>query len=335
MKTPFHPFSVVLRTIAAICLLFMGWSIPVLRAADAAFFEFRDGDRIALIGDSFIEREQSYGYIEHLFTVQFPDRDLTFRNLGWSGDTPAGLSRLGFDIDSPQKGLERIREQLTAFKPTVLIVGYGTASSFDGEAGVSKFAAEYNRLLDAAEEISGKGNIRFVLFSPLAQENLPPPLPDATKHNADVQLYAREIERIAEKRGARFVSLLKFLDHPVDPQRQTFTDDGIHLTAFGYRRASEEIARALGWQPTSWRVGLLADGQLRGGHFGARILEHTNRADYAKLVIVPEQVEAPPRFPDEAKIPTMRPANRLQVQGLKAGQYELHIDGKTIRNVTD
>src|SRR4051812_7069149 len=191
MKTPFHPFSVVLRTIAAICLLFMGWSIPVLRAADAAFFEFRDGDRIALIGDTFIEREQSYGYIEHLCTVQFPDRNVTFRNLGWSGDTPAGLSRLGFDIDAPQKGPERIREQLSEFKPTVLMVGYGMANSFDGQAGLERFVAEYNKLLDAAEEISGKEALRLVLFSPVPHEKMPPPLPDPAPHNAQLELYSR------------------------------------------------------------------------------------------------------------------------------------------------
>src|SRR4051794_11839776 len=108
-------------------------------AADTNAFEFREGDRVAFIGDTFIEREQSYGYIEHLCTVQFPDRNVTFRNLGWSGDTPAGLSRLGFDIDAPQKGPERIREQLSEFKPTVLMVGYGMANSFDGQAGLERF----------------------------------------------------------------------------------------------------------------------------------------------------------------------------------------------------
>src|SRR3954470_10972960 len=232
MKTPFHPFSVVLRTIAAICLLFMGWSIPVLRAADAAFFEFRDRDRIAFIGDTFIEREQSYGYIEHLFTVQFPDRDLTFRNLGWSGDTPAGLSRLGFDIDSPQKGLERIRDELTAFKPTVVLVGYGMASSFDGATGVEKFTREMNQLLDAIEKIGGTNKVRFVLLSPIPHEKLPPPLPDPAKHNEQLALYAKAIEAIAEKRQAEYIPLLKLLQRgPPGPGNPALTDDGIHLTA--------------------------------------------------------------------------------------------------------
>src|SRR3954453_9487889 len=124
-------------------------------------FQLKDGDRVALIGDTFIEREQTYGYIEYALTTHYPDRNIKFRNLGWSGDTPAGASRLGFDIDSPQKGLERIREELTAFKPTVVFIGYGMASSFDGPSGLEKFRGEMNQLLDAIEKIGGEQKIRL------------------------------------------------------------------------------------------------------------------------------------------------------------------------------
>ena len=120
-------------------LLLLGLLVANLRAADTNVFEFKDGDRVALIGDTFVEREQTYGYIEFLLTTQFPERNVTFRNLGWSGDTPAGASRLGFEIETPAKGLERIREQITNFNPTVVFVGYGMASSFDGEAGLKRF----------------------------------------------------------------------------------------------------------------------------------------------------------------------------------------------------
>src|SRR4030095_12547029 len=73
-------------------------------------FEFRDGDRVVLIGDTFIEREQSYGYVEHMLTTHYPARNISFRNLGWSADTPVGVSRAGFD--PPEKGFDRITEQL-------------------------------------------------------------------------------------------------------------------------------------------------------------------------------------------------------------------------------
>src|SRR5262245_57862453 len=61
-------------------------------------FELRDGDRVVLLGDTLIEREQHFGFIELMLTTRFPERNITFRNLGWSGDTPSGDSRCGLSL---------------------------------------------------------------------------------------------------------------------------------------------------------------------------------------------------------------------------------------------
>ena len=93
-------------------------------------FEFRDGDRVALLGDAFIEREQYEGWIELAATTAFPDRTVTFRNLGWSADTPAGASRAGLSplqagMEPPDEGWKQLELQLETYKPNVLITGYG------------------------------------------------------------------------------------------------------------------------------------------------------------------------------------------------------------------
>ena len=141
-------------------------------------FVLNDGDRIVLLGDTLIERDQRYGYLETMLTLQDPDKDLTFRNLGWSGDTVSGLSRAGFD--PPEAGYRQLIEQVLAAKPTVLIVGYGMADSFDGEAGLSRFVAGLNRLLDAVAATRA----RVVLLSPIAHARLGAPWPDPSAHNA-------------------------------------------------------------------------------------------------------------------------------------------------------
>src|SRR5580693_1391931 len=46
--------------------------------------ELRDHDRVVLIGNTLIERDQRYGYLETALTERFSDRNITFRNLGWS-----------------------------------------------------------------------------------------------------------------------------------------------------------------------------------------------------------------------------------------------------------
>ena len=64
-------------------------------ATPAARFELRDGDRVVFLGDTLIEREQYHGWIELMLSARSTDRRVTFRNLGWSADTPAGVSRTG------------------------------------------------------------------------------------------------------------------------------------------------------------------------------------------------------------------------------------------------
>ena len=54
--------------------------------------ELKNGDRIALLGNTFIEREGTTGYIETALLLSHPELDLTFRNFGWSGDTVKGAS---------------------------------------------------------------------------------------------------------------------------------------------------------------------------------------------------------------------------------------------------
>src|SRR5271154_1613105 len=65
----------------------------VARSEQPPRFELRNGDRVALLGDTLIERDQRYGYLETLLSISNPDKYLVFRNLGWSGDTVGGISR--------------------------------------------------------------------------------------------------------------------------------------------------------------------------------------------------------------------------------------------------
>src|SRR5437899_11101881 len=94
-------------------------------AATKTPFEFRDGERVVLIGDTLIEREGSYGYIEQRLTIQFPDRNIQLRNLGGSGDTPQGTARASFDLDKLEKGVEKLKQEVAAAQPSVAILGYG------------------------------------------------------------------------------------------------------------------------------------------------------------------------------------------------------------------
>src|SRR5688500_8903009 len=94
------------------------------RAADASF-ELKDGDRVVFLGDAFIEREQYHGWIELMLATRFPDRAITFRNLGWSGDTPAGDSRFGLSLlqagkEPTDEGLKQLVKHISDAKTKVI-----------------------------------------------------------------------------------------------------------------------------------------------------------------------------------------------------------------------
>ncbi|HTD87934.1 MAG TPA: hypothetical protein VK850_15275, partial [Candidatus Binatia bacterium] len=196
------------RLLAAVVLIGLAGIFP-LRAQNTSDFELRDGDRVVLLGDTFIEREQRYGHIEYLFTTHWPDRNITFRNLGWSADTPDGISRPGFDPD--EKGWSYLTNQIAAVHPTVVFLGYGMASSFAGEAGLTNFISGINRIIDSVQQLAGSQPVRWVILSPIAHEKLPPPLPDPEPHNRQLALYTKALRDIASKRNVHFVSLFENL----------------------------------------------------------------------------------------------------------------------------
>jgi len=233
------------------------------RAADP--FEIKNGDRVLLLGDTLLEREGTYGYLETRMQEQFADRHFTVRNLGFSADTPLGWSRASFDPAA--KGFDRLKEQIELVKPTVVFLGYGMAASLQeltdrrndptmnpdparyGAEPMSaeRFKAEMGQLMDAIKEVSGAAP-RFVLLSPIRHEDLRstrPGLPDPARHNQLLENYTKAIEELAAERGGRFANSFAAAA-PAKPDT-SLTDNGIHLTESGYARWAENIGLLLGW----------------------------------------------------------------------------------------
>ncbi len=303
-------------------------------AAREPAFQFEDGGRVVFLGDTFIEREGAYGYIETRITSEFPGKRITFRNLGWSGDTPVGLARVSFDWSKPEsEWFRQLKESIAAVKPNVVILGYGMANSFDGEAGLPKFKSDIKRLMDIIQETASERPVRFVILGPVRHEKLGSPLPDPTPHNAQLALYTQALREIATERKSRFVPLFELLpDGTTTSPARPLTDNGIHLNAYGYWRAAETIARGLGWLPNVWQASILKDGELRRGSFGIAVTNIVKRTNYVAYEGTPENLDLPP-------VPAT-PAHRIsqnvlmQFLDIKDGSYTLKIDDQTVTNRT-
>ena len=235
-------------------LIFLGCTLAV---SAAPRFEFRDGDRVAFLGDGFIEREQYEGWIEIAATTRFPDRNVTFRNLGWSGDLPNGASRCGLSLlqagmEPPEEGWRQLQNQLKTYQPNVLVTGYGMAASLPGGPTPEEFRKDFERLLDEAKDM------RVLVLGAPPRFSRQAALTEAEKaHQASLAAIDGVLREVAAKRSLTFVSL-----QPLAKQK-ALSDDGIHLNSAGYRAAARLIEKELGWSAGRWDQGKPA-AALRG-----------------------------------------------------------------------
>ena len=232
-------------------IAFVALSVLVLLSrglSSAPAFDPRDGELVAFLGDAFIEREQYHGWIELALTTRFPERNIRFRNLGWSADTPAGESREGLSLlqaglEPPDEGWKQLLGQLATYKPDVIVLGYGMASSLPGGDTPEEFGKQLTRLLDEAPEAVGH-DVRFLILGP------PPRLPQKSDTNETLlehQTRLLAIESIlkdtADRRSIPFVPLTHMEMKP------EYFQNGIHLTSDGYLAAARLIEKSLGWTP--------------------------------------------------------------------------------------
>ncbi len=244
--------------VRALALLGCPWFfLPLEGAVTSDALALKDGDRVILLGDGLIEGERFAGWIELMLTTRFPGQNVLFRNLGWSADTPAGDSRVGLSQaqagwDPPGEGWKQLLRQLDDTKPTVVIIGYGMASSFAGEAGLPSFKTDYIRLLDALGQRSPQP--RVVLVGPPPHADLGPPWLEAQSHNQQLSRYNAVIRELATSSTLPFVSLFDVLRAPMERAgSREYSDNGIALNEKGYRLAAEIIEDRLFSRPGAWR----------------------------------------------------------------------------------
>ena len=239
-----------------VCL--MAWALSSTvqgAAAKPETLEFRNGDRVLFIGDSFFEREVDYGHIETQFTAHFADRDVIYRNLGWAADTPLGRSRASFDWNkSGDDWLKRVKDQVTLVKPTVAFLSYGmtasleiaSASSAGGQqALLDQFQREISQLMEAIREVSG-AKVRFILLGPAPAGSFQGLLPEEAARLLSAQKAVdASLSSLATLSGARFQSMLGWSGQSGSSRDKHVSVDGVTLAESSYRVLAGMLDREL------------------------------------------------------------------------------------------
>ncbi|MEM6366616.1 MAG: SGNH/GDSL hydrolase family protein, partial [Planctomycetota bacterium] len=201
------------------------------------------GDRVVFIGDALIEQEQYHGWIELELTRRLRSGNVIFRNLGWSGDTPAGKSRTGLSLvqagyEPEGEGWRQLQKQIKQTQPTVALIGYGMASALeakdDGVASqteADQFVSQYNRLIGFLRKV--QPDCRLVCLSPIT------PVGKTSLTDDDIRQYQQAVQTIARDHQALFIDLSNLA------MDDALRKDPIHLNDDGYRAAAQLIAESL------------------------------------------------------------------------------------------
>lgn len=215
--------------------------------AAEALLTLNHADHIAVIGNTLADRMQHSGDFEALVIARFPDRDLVFRNLAVAGDELVTRHRSA-NFGSPDDWLRKVQAD-------VVLAFFGFNESFRGVDGVPGFKADLESFIDhtLAQNYSGQGAPRLVLFSPIAAErhadlNFSEPAP----LNANLALYTAAMAEVAQAKGVPFVNLFaasQSLYAEAATGGRSLTLNGLHLSEAGDAVLAPAMFRALFGEP--------------------------------------------------------------------------------------
>lgn len=195
------------------------------------------GDRIALIGNTLLERAQLFGAVPAAIQAGFPEHELVIRTLAWSADE--------VDLMPRPENFADLEQHLFHAKADVILAAYGFNESFAGEAGLLAFRERLITFLAKlkAKAFNGETASQIVLLSPIPNENVAG-VAAADRNNAAIFLYANEMRRVASEQGVGFVDLYTPMLESLAAAGD-LTINGCHLTAGGYRMLAEHLFRGL------------------------------------------------------------------------------------------
>lgn len=199
--------------------------------------KLQKGERIALVGNTLIDRSHLFGYFETMLHQRYPDHRLIVRNLSWSADTP--------DLQPRPENFADQDQHLTHEKIDTIFAGYGFNESFAGADGLQAFKESLTKYLVKlkSKAFNGKTAPRIVLVSPAANEDIDG-VPAAMLNNANILMYVDAMQQIAAEQGVGFANVFNdTLRASADPHTD-ITLNGVHLTEDGYEAFARSLYRS-------------------------------------------------------------------------------------------
>ena len=200
---------------------------------------FAPGDNVAYIGNTLADRMQHHGWLETYIHALLPEHDLTFRNLGYSGDEVKLRQRADNFGDADQ--------WLTKVGADVVVCFFGYNEALKGEAGLTQFSDDFAAMIDhmRSQKYNGESAPRLIVCSPIAHEDLRSPhLPDGSENNRNLAMYTAAMGKICEIKKVPFVDAFAITQQLYKDADEPLTMNGIHLLDHGNKALAKSIVAA-------------------------------------------------------------------------------------------
>ena len=313
-------------------LLIATLSLFIGGSAAHADSPIRPGIRIAIVGNTFADQLRSHGYLETLLLQHWKEEPVSVRNLGWAGDT---LSIRDRPTNFPTE-----ESTLKEHQTDVIIACFGMGESFDGDAGVANFETDLKAFIAShrGKQYNGESEVRLILVSPIAYEDLGELTPKVASRNRDLKRYTQAMKIVAAGEGVPFVDLYQPSKALMaDSDAVPLTINGIHLSEYGYWAVARILYEGFVENaPGNKKWQLTIDAKAKKGEGdGLRVSKLSSIRRELSFQVTEESSPslAPPTNRD---LPTALAQRRdsMTVKNLQPGKYVLMVDGERVASAT-
>jgi hypothetical protein len=325
--------------------------------AFAGEFQIRDGDRVVFLGDSITEQRLYTTYIEAYALTRYPTWKLSFRNVGWGGDTswlrqrahPDEGKLFAADEALQQKMVEEsvgkgLGRDVLPLKPTLVTVKFGMNDHSYQPFREDIFRVYTRSQTQIAKVLTEHGaRVAFLTPQPIEDKRADP---DKDARNISLRRFSDGLKEVAAKTGSVFVDqfdpfmTILLRERAANPTNFVGGGDAVHPGPIGQTLMAWAVLKGLGAQPMVSRVEIDANAQKLTGSQACKISQlkfqpggglSFERLDEALPMPIDSRAEAALKL-----APMLEDLDRyeLRVTGLPAGSYELTIDGESAGKIS-
>ncbi len=285
----------------------------------------KQGDRMVFLGDSITEQRIHTRYVMNYFALRYPDKKITFRNAGWTGDTATGA-------------LNRLDRDVLSLKPNMVSICFGMNDGCCGAFQKESYTRYIDSMTSLIHTLKEAGVQVVLLTAGCVDPDRKSWIPDEKLkiYNPTLTMYAQGIKLLAAREGLPVYDINALMINVQTQAKRDDSDftmipDSVHPSPPGQALMAYGLLKTLSCNEQPSGLTIEADKKhispdrckVSDIRITRNMLEFT-RTDNA----------LPAWFDPEAKTvfkycPITEELNRypLKITGLKRGTWRLTVDG--------